>query len=507
MNLTMLHNLKKTSKRISAEFFKTSIIVAIILICLGGNLYAATKKAKQSGISQPNIIVIFTDDMGWADLGVQGVVTDIKTPNIDKLAENGVRMTSGYVTAPQCIPSRAGLMSGKYQERFGVDHNGTIPVPLNEVLISQRLSEAGYVTGMTGKWHLEPNHQQPDWIRENLPEIKAKKVYQPSDIPLEKKMPYYPPSRGFQEYFYGPMYQILANYDLEGNDLEQQWLETKGFRLDNQTDAAVAFIERNNKTPFFFYLPYFAPHVPLEATQKYLDRFPGVMPERRRYCLAMLAAIDDGVGKIIQTLEKYGIKENTLIFFISDNGAPLKIDKEDIPVSFPGGAWDGSLNDPWVGEKGMISEGGIRVPFVVSWPAVLPKGKVYNRPVISLDMAATAVEVAGLEKPEEFDGTNLIPYLTGDKKGDPHEALYWRFWDQSAVRMGDWKFLKAGSREFLFDLSSPQHEKENLISQNPEKAKNMKKELEKWGNELKNPGIPDGEIRREKIWYDYYFAE
>jgi arylsulfatase A-like enzyme len=500
----MLHNFTKLQS-VERNLRQVSILAIIILICLSSNLYAAGEKAKQTSASQPNIIVIFTDDMGWSDLGVQGEVTDIKTPNIDKLAENGVRMTSGYVTAPQCIPSRAGLMSGKYQQRFGLDHNGTIPLPLDEVLISQRLSEAGYVTGMTGKWHLEPNHQQPEWIKENLPEIKDKTKYKPSDIPRAKKMPYYPPARGFQEYFYGPMYNILANYDLEGKDMDQQWVETKGFRLDNQTDAALTFIDRNHDNPFFFYLAYFAPHVPLEATEKYLSRFPGEMPERRRYCLAMLAAIDDGVGEIVETLRKHKIDENTLIFFISDNGAPLKITKADLPGKGPG--WDGSLNDPWVGEKGMISEGGIRVPYIMSWPAVLPKGKVYDKPVISLDMAATSIELAGVKKPKELDGTNLIPYLTGEKEGNPHEALFWRFWDQSAVRKGDWKFLKAGNREFLFDLSSDQHEKENLISQNPKKAKDLKKELVKWGNELKNPGIFDGEITREKNWYDHYFAE
>ncbi len=454
---------------------------------------------------KPNILVIFTDDQGYADIGAQGMVSDIKTPNLDKLAQNGVRMTSGYITAPQCAPSRAGLMTGRYQQRFGVDHNGTIPVPLEEVLIPERMSEAGYVTGMTGKWHLQPLHVHPEWIKEHIPEIKDKERYGPRDIPVENKMPYFPHARGFQEVYYGSMYRVLANYDLCGNDLDLQWMDEDGYRLDNQTEAAVTFIERNHDQPFFFYLPYFAPHVPLEATEKYLGRFPGDMPERRRYCLAMMAAIDDGLGRIVETLKNYGIYENTLIFFISDNGAPLKIDKKDIPLTFKGGAWDGSLNDPWVGEKGMISEGGIRVPFIMSWPAVLPKGLVYDRPVISLDMAATAMEAAGKTKPGTLDGTNLIPYLTGKKKGDPHEALFWRFWDQSAVRMGDWKFLKAGKREYLFNLASEEHETRNLIGDYPEKAAGMKKRLEAWGAELKNPGIPDGELRREKNWYDHYF--
>ncbi len=454
----------------------------------------------------PNIIVIFTDDQGYADVGAQGIVSDIKTPHLDALAASGVRMTAGYVTAPQCVPSRAGLLSGRYQQRFGVDHNGTIPLPLDEKLLPQRLQEAGYVTGMAGKWHLDPLHVQSEWIEAEMPELLSKKKLAPADIPFERRKPYYPSDRGFMEYFYGSTYRIWANYNLRGETIAPQWLDIHGFRLDNQADAAVTFIERNHRQPFFFYLPFFAPHVPLEATEKYLSRFPGDMPERRRYCLAMMSAIDDGVGRIISTLEKHGLYENTLIFFISDNGAPIKIDKEDKPISYKLGAWDGSLNDPLIGEKGMISEGGIRVPFIVSWPAVLPGGTVYHKPVISLDVAATAVAVAGLDHPDELDGKNLIPYLTTQSQQEPHEALYWRFWDQSAVRMGDWKFLKAGDREYLFDLSSIEHEKVNLIEKHSNRAQAMKSKLERWGSELKKPGIPNGNIGRELRWYDHYFS-
>ncbi len=469
--------------------------VILMLGCL------PTSKAAQ----RPNIIVIFTDDQGYSDLGVQGVANDIETPNIDKLAATGVRMTSGYITAPQCIPSRAGLLSGRYQQRFGVDHNGTSPMPLNEVLLPQRLRQAGYVTGMTGKWHLEPNHTQLPWIRENMPALSQKTRIRPQDIPLSIKMPYFPSRRGFDEFFYGPLNRFWANYDLQGNRIGPQWIEDRRYRLDVQSDAAVTFIERNHDKPFFFYLPYFAPHVPLEATGKYLRRFPSRMPERRRYCLAMMSAIDDGVGRILETLRRHRIEQDTLIFFISDNGAPLKIHKEDRPISFRGGAWDGSLNDPWVGEKGMISEGGIRVPFIMSWPAVLPKGLAYDHPVISLDVAATSVAVAGLDCPSELDGVNLVPHLTGHNEEQPHEALYWRFWDQSAVRMGNWKLLKAGKREYLFDLNSNEHEKVNRIQDYPQRAGILKKKLAAWASELKQPGLPDGDLRREGKWYDFYF--
>ena len=179
------------------------------------------------GQTKPNIIVIFADDQGYADLGVQGIVDDIKTPNIDKLAEVGVRMTSGYVTAPQCAPSRAGLLTGRYQQRFGSDDNGVQPVPLNETLIAERMADAGYKTGMTGKWHLQPLYVQTNWVRENVPGIPNKERYAPADIPQELTMKYYPHVRGFQEYYYGTMYNIWANYDLCGNTIEPKWLSVR----------------------------------------------------------------------------------------------------------------------------------------------------------------------------------------------------------------------------------------------------------------------------------------
>ena len=465
----------------------------------------AQKKPLHS--EKPNIIVIFTDDHGFADLGVQGQLSDVKTPYIDQMAKEGVTMTSGYITAPQCTPSRAGLLTGRYQQRFGLDENGTIPLPLQELIIPERLKEAGYTTGMTGKWHLEPNRLEHIWIKEHMPELAGKKV-KPSDIPFSKKLPYMPSERGFDDCFQGEMIRYWVNYDLDGNDVEKQHIIDKRFRLDVQTDAALTFIDRNHDTPFFFYLSYFGPHVPLEATSYYLNRFPEEMPERRRYALAMLSAIDDGVGAVRKSLEEYGILDNTIIFFIADNGAPLKIEKKDLmPVNAYVGSWDGSLNDPYIGEKGMLSEGGIRVPFIVSWPKGLPKGLVYDNPVSSLDVAATSVALAGLESNKALDGVNLIPYLSGVKNGEPHEALYWRFWSQSAIRMGDWKFLKAGSREFLFNVETDDHENKNLIGAHPYKAKSMKKLLENWGKELYYPGIPDGEIGRGKTVYDHYFKE
>lgn len=489
---------------------KRILLISLCFVCVlkAADPSSPAEKQGYAGISRPNIIVIFTDDQGWADLGCQGSLKDIRTPHIDKLAADGVRCTSGYITAPQCIPSRAGLLAGRFQGRFGLDHNGTIPLPLDEVIIPQRLQQAGYTTGMVGKWHLDPNPGSKDWAKEHLPNVKVGPKGRFA-IPAAKRLPYEPDQRGFTDVFCGHTTRYRATYDLKGQDVKPtKTLIEKGDRLDIQSDAALAFIDRHADEPFFLYLAYFAPHVPLASSKKYLDRFPGEMPERRRYALAMISAMDDGVGRIRGKLEEHGLTKNTLVFFISDNGAPLKIDMEDKPLTFKAGAWDGSRNDPWVGEKGMLSEGGIRVPYVAAWPGTIPAGQTYEHPVTSLDVGATAVALAGLEKPETLDGVNLIPYLSGKVKEPPHEILFWRFWSQTAVRKGQWKYYRAGEKEYLFDLDSPEHENRNLIEEHPKLAKELHAALKEWASEMKNPGIPSVDMNgAEKQWIDHYMPK
>ena len=421
---------------------------------------------------KPNIIVIFTDDHGYADLSCQGIFDDVKTPHIDALAKGGVRMTDGYVTAPQCVPSRGGLLSGQYQNKLGLESNRDKLVGFNKALtIAERLKKTGYVTGMAGKWHLGAKDRIGD--------------------------------HGFDKFFNknntGSGYW---NMNLQGQDIAPSDQKGTGYHLDMISSFAASFIKRFKDQPFFFYLACRAPHVPLDPPPKYLKRFPGKMPERRRKALAMISAVDDGVGRIMDTLRDHGLEDNTLIFFISDNGAPLKIHKRDAPGGGPG--WDGSLNDPMNGEKGMLTEGGIRTPFVVYWKGVIPGGQIYSHPVISLDVAATANALAKLPDDPVLDGVNLIPYLTGKNKSVPHERLYWRWAGQAAIRKGNWKYLIGGDREYLFDLVRDKEEKNNLLQEHQELARQLRTDLETWSRSLQPPGLPAKNTDAGNRYFDWY---
>jgi arylsulfatase A-like enzyme len=424
-----------------------------------------------SADDRPNIIVFYTDDHGYADLSCQGVFDDVRTPNVDRLARNGFRAVHGYSTAPQCVPSRAGLLVGKFQSKFGVESNR---MPLDgfnrELTIAERLQNVGYITAQFGKWHLGPG-----------PEITQ---------------------HGFK-YVYSQNSQaaFFANINTAGKDLPMGRLEPDMYHIDGCSRAASAIIDRHKDDPLFLYIAYRAPHVPLDAPPHYLKRFPGKMPERRRQALAMLSAVDDGVGLVMETLAKHHLTKKTLIFYIGDNGAPLKIHKFDAPGGGPG--WDGSLNDPLNGEKGMLSEGGMHVPFVVSWPDHIPGGQNYAHPISALDVAATAANVAGLETPaSEFDGVNLIPFLSGQKENAPHKALMWRWVSQSAIRQGDWKLLRGGDREYLYNLHSDLEEKNNVADEFPEVADQLRQQLTNWSQQLEPPGLATA--GQSTVWNEYY---
>ncbi len=429
--------------------------------------------------AKPNIIVFYTDDHGFADLGIHGLEKDVRTPHLDALARSGVIAKHGYSTAPQCVPSRGGLMTGRFQGRFDLDNNGSSLDGFNQqTTIATRLQNAGYVTAQFGKWHLGP-----------LTEI---------------------PRHGFRHVYAQHGQQTFsANITVDGKDRPMGDHAPNVYHLDGCSQAAASIIERYKDDPFFLYVAFRAPHTPLDAPASYMKRFPGPMPERRRAALAMLSAVDDGVGRITGMLKKHGLTEKTLIFFIGDNGAPLKIHKTDSPLKGDPGGWDGSLNTPLNGEKGMLAEGGMHIPFLIAWPGTIPGGQVYEHPVSALDVAATAVKVAGALAPEDaakaattFDGVNLLPYLTGEKKDAPHEFLAWRWMAQSAIREGNWKLLRGGDREYLYDLGSDLEEKHNLASQHPEIATRLRAKLTAWCAELTPPGLALGPMA--PTWNDYF---
>lgn len=466
----------------------TPVVAAILMSCSSGD---APDGPLPRTDDRPNIIVIFTDDQGYADLGVNAVVSDIATPHLDALANDGVRMTAGYVTAPQCTPSRAALLTGRYQQKFNLDDNSLTPMTLEQPTIADRLQDAGYRTGMAGKWHLD--------IDQNSREFDA------TTTPIEVKQQYFPDARGFDDVYVGYRNTWWTNFDLQGNSLEARYRNNEDYRLDVTTDAGLAFIEAHQQQPFFLYLPYFAPHVPMEATQEYLERHEGVAETRRKYALAMMSAIDDGVGKIRQKLDQLQLTDDTLIFFVSDNGAPLGIDQRDAPIDDHVAAWDGSLNTPWIGEKGMLSEGGIRVPYLVAWPDNLPANAEYHHAVSTLDVGATALAVAEADT-STLDGVNLIPHLNGSEHNLDERPLFWRFWNQAAIRVGQWKYLMAGDREYLFDLSA-QHENDNLIAAQPELAQSLRTQLRDWSESLPAPGLPEPALNdAEERWYDHYLG-
>ena len=415
---------------------------------------------------KPNVLLIYSDDHGWADLGVQNADKDIRTPHLDQLARDGVIFKRGYVTAPQCVPSRAGVLTGRYQQKFGVEDNSKGPLPLAELTLAERLKPAGYVTGMSGKWHLDIGGEKG--------KSKAMRV-------IREHMPH---AQGFDEYWRGELRQFYASHDLQGHPFADapHLISDNRFRVVVQTEAALAFIDRRaqgTEQPWFLYLAWFAPHVPLESPEPWFSQTPANLPLKRRQALAMIAAMDDGLGRIRTKLKAMGAEKNTLIFFIGDNGAPL------------GQVWDGSLNLPMRGQKGMLSEGGIRTPFVGAWPGTWPAGTVYEHPVISLDVAATAVALAG-QPHSNLDGVNLSPFLTGQSQGAPHETLYWRWSSQAAIQEFPWKLIQLGDRErLLFDITTPEgeHIKRNLIKDKPEIAARLQTKLTAWAATLQPPGF------------------
>jgi arylsulfatase A-like enzyme len=412
---------------------------------------------------KPNIVVMLADDLGYAGLSCQGC-RDIPTPHIDSLAANGVRFTNGYANHPVCSPSRAGLLAGRYQHRFGFEHNSgperfaaeNFGLPRSELALAERLKAAGYATGMVGKWHVG--------FKEGLR----------------------PHERGF-DFHYG--FLSGARTYLPGNpDVDpllrngQPVTDEREYLTDAFARESVAFIERNKDKPFFLYVAFNAVHGPMEATREYEARFPAITDPKRRTHAGMVAAMDDAVGRVLTALRQQQLEENTLIFFYSDNGGPT-------PQTT-------ASNAPLRGYKGQLLEGGIRVPFLMQWKGHVPGGTVYPHMVMGFDVHATALAAAGVPLPADkpLDGVDLLPFLTGATVGIPHDRLFWRAGQQKAARLGEWKLVvtRGGASE-LYNLREDIGEVNNLAAREPARLADLQAAYAAWETQM----IPAQWVRQD----------
>ena len=475
-------------KKMTRRDFLCGTAAAAITYSMGAGFAGTASPGKR----RPNVVMIIADDLGYADLGCYGSTT-IQTPHIDALAAGGVRFTSGYVTAAVCSPSRAGLMSGRYQQRHGYEFNlggrQGVGLSTDETTLANVMKGAGYATGMVGKWHLGN----------------------------DKK--FFPLVRGFDEFYGitegGTSYGTPRTPDMvtipksKLTERAGNWSIYRGretvvedtYITDAFTREGVDFIRRHKDEPFFLYLSYTAPHTPLQAKGADVKRNSHIKTEVGQVYAAMINALDDGVGQVTATLKALGLEEDTMVVFFSDNGGALYVPATD--------------NGPLNGGKRYQYEGGHRVPFIVKWPGHVAKGVRYDDPIISLDLYPTFAAAAGVEKAmnPNHDGVNIIPYLAGDIPGPPHERLFWRAGPNRAVRQGNWKLWQVnnappgskdmnhqrlpvdqipadsphGQQILLFDLSKDLGERENVAQTHPDVVKGLLSALDSWESELKDP--------------------
>lgn len=437
----------------------SAVSASLIRRCLGAAaLLLALGLVSAAGVAAPNLIVFYADDLGWGELGMQGN-REIPTPHIDSLARQGVRFTNGYVAATYCSPSRAGLLTGRYPTRFGHEFNSVANVTglrLDQRTIADRLKPLGYVSATVGKWHLGAGPE------------------------------YRPTKRGFEE-FYGtlnntPFFHPTNFVDSRISDDVRPVTDPTFYTTDAYAERAVDWLERSKGKRWFLYLPFNAQHAPLQAPKKYLDRFPGITDEKRKLFAAMLASMDDAVGRVMAKVRELGQEENTLVFYIADNGGPT--------------ASTTSGNGPLRGFKMTTYEGGPRVPFVAQWKGTWPAGKTYELPVLNLDVLPTILTAAGgkIDPAWGIDGVDLTPYVTGKNANRPHETIYWRYGPQWAVRHGDMKLVVSrggGTEPELYNLAEDIGESKNLAAAQPAKVKELQALWNKWSAEQAPPSEPD----------------
>ena len=413
--------------------------------------FVKSNAAQYLKVGQPNVLIILLDDAGYNDFGFMGS-KDLKTPNIDKLASAGMVLSDGHVSASVSGPSRAGILTGRYQQRCGYECNlmNSLGLGLQEETFADIFKKNGYTTYCIGKWHQG-----------------AAPEYHPNKRGFDN---FYGFISGHRSYFYRP-----DKEDKEGSESALQFngkqIPFSKYLSTELGDKAVDFIGNQGKKPFMMYLSFNAVHAPMEATPEDLERF---MNHKRQKLAAMTYSVDAAIGKVIQKLSDCGIYDNTLIFFLSDNG---------------GANNNTSSNFPLKGFKGNKFEGGIRVPFIVKYGNRF-SGK-YDGLVSSLDMLPTAMSAAGISlstTKNPLDGINLISYLDGKEKGDPHKKLFWRKQDMAAMRMGDYKLIRvAGVGERLYNLKNDLGETKDLCESEPLIYRQMMNDIKQWEKGLITP--------------------
>jgi len=415
-----------------------------LLLCIAVTASAADK---------PSIIIFLADDLGYADIGVNGC-RDIPTPNIDSIANNGVRFTDGYATHCVCSPSRAGLMSGLYQHRFGFEHNSgperfadpNFGMPREIPTLAEKLKAHGYATGMVGKWHIG--------FREGLR----------------------PHERGFDFHFgflSGAHSYLPGKRGTDSIVRNGEPVATRKYLTDAFADKAVEFIDGVHDRPYLLYFPFNAVHSPMDINP-YQDTFTDVSGKRKIFA-GMLTALDTAVGRVMSKVRERGEEDNTLVFFYSDNGGPTSDNS--------------SRNEPLRGYKTQFFEGGIRVPFAMQWKGRVPAGLTYSHPVMGFDVHATALSASGISIPGDrpLDGVDLLPYVKGENQARPHEQLFWRAGEKHAARVGDWKLVVEPNQgePMLFNLAHDIGEQNDLSKVMPDRMQEIITIYETWNQQMK----------------------
>ena len=461
-----------------------SIYPGVLAACLTVVACGSRDFVAEESSSRPNFVILLADDLGYCGTELYGC-DEIPTPNIRRIAENGVTFTDGYVTAGTCSPSRAGLLTGRYQQRFGFEFN-TGParvtfeekrgLPKGERTIADILGGMGYASGMVGKWHqgnTEGFHPTERGFADFFGFLPGARAY--FDKPADGAGAI--TRRVASEHPQALLQSIERMSDLNALYRGRERVSESEYLTDAFAREAVDFIERQGEAPFFLYVAFNAPHTPIEATEEYVERFSQIADPHRRIYAAMVSSLDDAVGRILDKLEHAGLAEDTAVFFLSDNGCAAYT--------------QACTNDPLRLGKLFLFEGGTRVPFAMQYPRLLGGGRIYRHPVSSLDILPTLAALAGgpLPADRDFDGRDLMPFLLGEES-PPHEALFWRNGENKAVRQGNWKLFWNQRHAWLFDLSEDIGEVSNLASEHPGNVEELQGLHRDWEGGTEEPAWP-----------------